>query len=193
MEALNREAYLNVAASWLSSHFSAAGFPLPEKIRMTCGFPKGRGKAIGQCWSDANSADGNFELFVSPVIAETVEALAILTHELAHAAVGVAAGHKGPFVKCARAMLLEGKPTATVAGAAFKQLVAPFVREFGDYPHAVLSANVNAKKQTTRLQKCECTDCGYTVRVTAKWLDEAGAPLCPCNQEAMAIGGAGKE
>ncbi len=27
--------------------------------------------------------------------------------------------------------------------------------------------------------KCECVTCGYTVRTARKWLEEAGAPLCP--------------
>lgn len=36
------------------------------------------------------------------------------------------------------------------------------------------------KKQTSRLLKAECGDCGYTVRVTAKWL-EIGAPHCPAH------------
>lgn len=33
-------------------------------------------------------------------------------------------------------------------------------------------------KQTTRLKKAVCSGCGYTVRVTAKWL-EIGPPGCP--------------
>lgn len=33
-------------------------------------------------------------------------------------------------------------------------------------------------KQSTRLKKCECSQCGYTVRVTQKWL-EIGPPHCP--------------
>lgn len=35
------------------------------------------------------------------------------------------------------------------------------------------------KKQTTRLLKVSCSECGYPARVTRKWLDKAGAPLCP--------------
>lgn len=34
------------------------------------------------------------------------------------------------------------------------------------------------KKQTTRLLKVECGQCGYTVRLTRKWLD-VGPPGCP--------------
>lgn len=33
-------------------------------------------------------------------------------------------------------------------------------------------------KQSTRLKKAECSQCGYTVRVTARWL-EVGPPHCP--------------
>lgn len=35
------------------------------------------------------------------------------------------------------------------------------------------------KKQKTRMLKCECAECGYTVRTARKWLEQAGAPLCP--------------
>jgi len=27
--------------------------------------------------------------------------------------------------------------------------------------------------------KCECSVCGYTVRITRKWLTLAGPPICP--------------
>jgi hypothetical protein len=33
--------------------------------------------------------------------------------------------------------------------------------------------------------KCECGDCGYTVRTSRKWLEESGAPICPCNKKSM--------
>ena len=46
------------------------------------------------------------------------------------------------------------------------------------------------KKQTTRLHKAECAECGYTVRVTAKWL-EVGPPHCPMHGAMVADFGAG--
>ena len=33
----------------------------------------------------------------------------------------------------------------------------------------------------------ECPTSGYTVRLTAKWVDEYGSPICPCCNEAMDI------
>ena len=43
----------------------------------------------------------------------------------------------------------------------------------------------HAGQQSTRMVKVVCAGCGYTARTTRKWLDEAGAPICPCNQEPM--------
>lgn len=37
-------------------------------------------------------------------------------------------------------------------------------------------------KAGSRLLKCECPECDYTVRVTQKWVD-VGLPTCPCGAE----------
>lgn len=56
------------------------------------------------------------------------------------------------------------------------------------YPHAELNAGKSGeKKQGTRLIKCECSACGYVCRTTSKWLEEIGAPLCPCSGERMGV------
>ncbi len=39
--------------------------------------------------------------------------------------------------------------------------------------------------QVGRLHKAKCPACGYIIRTARKWLDTAGAPLCPCNGEPM--------
>lgn len=51
------------------------------------------------------------------------------------------------------------------------------------------SAPVNNRppKQTTRMKKCVCEQCGYTVRLSQKWLD-VGRPGCP-EHGPMAIDG----
>ncbi len=41
------------------------------------------------------------------------------------------------------------------------------------------------KGSGSRLRKVQCAACGYVARVTGKWLDSAGPPLCPCNQKPM--------
>jgi hypothetical protein len=52
------------------------------------------------------------------------------------------------------------------------------VQKLGDYPHACLNAQ-QIRKQGTRLLKAECLSCGYTVRITKKWIEEVGLPVCP--------------
>ncbi len=42
------------------------------------------------------------------------------------------------------------------------------------------------RRQTvSRLHKAECRECGCVVRITAKWLDSIGPPLCPCSGKPM--------
>src|SRR3546814_10205757 len=55
-------------------------------------------------------------------------------------------------------------------------------RSVGPLPHARLDTDGEStapKKQKTLMLKCECAMCGYTVRTARKWLELAGAPLCP--------------
>src|SRR3546814_11502385 len=58
----------------------------------------------------------------------------------------------------------------------------PYTTLFRSLPHARLDTDGEStapKKQKTRMLKCECATCGYTVRTARKWLELAGAPLCP--------------
>ena len=59
-------------------------------------------------------------------------------------------------------------------------------------PTAIFDFDINPnalgpKKQTTRMLKCVCSECGYVARTTAKWLETVGAPLCACNSEQMEV------
>jgi len=189
---MNREQWLTKAKDSLLRSFEASGYgDYPRQIRVSCGWPSsGGGKAnnrtIGQAWSAECSEGGVSEIFISPVLADPIRVLDVLVHELCHVVVGLEHGHKGAFKQCARAMGLEGKMTATHAGAELVQELTVLSESLGEYPHDALAPAVKVKKQGTRLRKAECSECGYTVRVTAKWLD-IGAPICPCNREDMQI------
>jgi hypothetical protein len=193
-----REAWLHHAAELMAPMFAATGSPLPEKIRISCGFPSARatsekGKYIGMCYPPSMSADGTVEIMISPVLAEPLGVLATLAHELVHGAVGTECGHKGPFRRVAQAIGLVGPMRATVAGDQFKAAMKPVLEVLGPYPHAVLNASTR-KKQSTRLLKAECMSmddadenegkhCGYTVRITKVWVMTLGAPHCPLHGE----------
>jgi len=178
---MTREEWLNQLVAELRPMFAAINAPLPEKIRVTCGFPSSKARslnrAIGEHWSSVASDDGHDEILISPVISESMEAAAVLVHELAHAACP-GAGHKGEFVRVIRALWLEGKATATVAGQVFRDNFGPIVEAIGPYPHATLNVGRVRKVQSTRLIKSWCPTCGYTIRLTEKWAS-LGLPECP--------------
>ena len=183
---MNREAWLTECLTKLRSDFERVGFPLPEGIRVTCGWPSKsalavKRKRIGECWSPTCSKDGHHEVFISPAVSDPMEVLATLVHELDHAAVGVEAKHKGPFKACALALGLEGKMTATVAGEALKVRLQEIIEDVGEYEHAGLDKLCNGMpKQTCRQLKLACADCGCIVRMSQKMIDSPGPPTCAC-------------
>lgn len=194
---VNREQWLARGADHLARRvFAPAGVNLPSDYRVSCSWPGGGSarKRIGECWSRSASAAKVNEVFISPGIADPIKALDILAHELVHVADDCVNGHKGPFKRIAAAIGLEGKMTATMAGEALRAKLAAIVEHLGPYPHAALSL-ANRKKQTTRLVKVECSDCGCTFRITQKWLDEATDGLvCPvCHGSDVHADGAEQE
>jgi hypothetical protein len=203
---MNRETWLNQMAEMMRPRFEELGFPLP-KFRVSIGFTSaGKVSNIGgECWNSGNSADKSFEIFISPIIDEAVQVAAVLWHELTHAAVGFDQKHKGDFAKVMLAIGMLRPMTDSKPGPEFISYIQPFLTELGALPHAKLSwghavrprlvgenaedgedgdgeelgGSSNAKpKQKTRLLKVLCSECGYTARVSQKWLDK-GAPHCP--------------
>lgn len=187
-----REQWLVDVAAQLRTLFTNRGYTVPERVRVTCGWPhiggtRSKKKRIGEAWSSVCSADATFEIFISPALSDVIEVSATLVHELVHCVVvGLECGHKGAFVKCAKAMGLEGKMTATVAGERLRDILAGMCAAAGPYPHAVLGGlSSGEKKQGTRMLKVKCPGCGYVVRTTAKWLEQ-GCPTCVCGEEMVA-------
>src|SRR5258708_6630245 len=109
-----------------------------------------------------------------------MQVAAILGHELAHAAVGVAAHHGKEFRRVARGIGLVGQMSATTAGPEFEKATRPILEAAGPLPHGRLYVSAGAsshssrrKKQYSRPIRCACASCGYTVHATRKWLELA--------------------
>jgi len=182
-----REEWLTECAKLLADEFNIT---LPGKWRVAASWPNGgRGgsnnRILGQCFHPSSSADGHTEMLITWGDADPLSVAATLCHEMIHAAVGVEQGHNKVFADEARRCGLDGKPTATVAGAEFIRRSKKILRTLGKYPHAVVT--VSHRKQSTRMHKVECDDCGYIARTSAKWLGEMGSPICPCNGEHMRV------
>ncbi len=189
-----REEWLTNAVDALRPVFYEAGLSIPAKVKVSCGWPSKKAlaspvtgkRALGQCFASATSAEGYNEIFISPVLDDAIAVLDVLVHELVHAADDCVHGHRGPFASMARAVGLEGKLTSTHAGP--ELLAALNALNLPPYPHASVDVNrAGLPKQSTRLIKVACGECGYPVRVTRVWLTKAGAPVCPMHGVAMSI------
>jgi Peptidase family M48 len=172
---------------------AGAGSALVVPVRVTIGFPS-RGalavkrRRIGECWATSASANGTAEVLITPLLDDPLEVVAVLAHELGHAALGHKVGHRKPFARLMAKLGLEGPATATVPGDAFRTWATPVLRALGPLPHARLSALVKEGKRkpdSCRQLKVTCPTCGYLCRVTKKWLADAGAPLCPTDGVAL--------
>jgi hypothetical protein len=154
-----REEWLTAASAIISPEVGAP----PSYVSV--GFPKGRSgkrRAIGQCWDGRLSQDGRAHMFICPTLAEPVEVLAVLAHELCHAATP-GKGHKKPFIELARAFGLVKPWTATTPGPECAARLAHLANTLGAFPHAPL-ALVEKKKQTSRMRLWECA-CEPVVKV----------------------------
>lgn len=187
-----REQWLIEAVQKLRPLFFKQGYKVP-KVRVSCGWPSSRGlsakkPSIGECWDSKAADDKVHQIFLSPRLKNPLDSYGViptLAHEMAHAVVGLKNKHNSVFKKCIRSIGLEGKATSTFAGKEFIQNCKKLIAPLGSYPHSSINPSFRpSKKQTTRLVKCECGECGYNARVTRKWLEQ-GAPLCPCNSSPM--------
>lgn len=162
--------------------FARAGYTVPHQLSLSMGFPsKGkRGKAIGECWS-SKAVDGSVHaIIIRSTLSDGARIADVLLHEIVHATVGVDKKHGACFKACALAIGLEGKMRATVAGEELASKIAAWIDAHGNIPHNAIKADAKttSKKQTTRMIKVSCPECGYTCRTTRKWIDK-GTPLCP--------------
>jgi predicted SprT family Zn-dependent metalloprotease len=192
---ITREGWLIAAVTRLTSLFEANGYKMPP-VRVSCGWPSSRGlstkgRAVGECWEAAAATDGVSQIFVSPFLDQSLvpgEVVATLAHELIHAIIGHDKKHGKEFKKAMVAIGLEGKAKSTTGGPTLVATAIEWEKTIGPYPNASLDALKRpTKKQTTRMIKMTCKDCGYVARTTKKWLDLSGAPLCGCNKCSMEV------
>ena len=176
----NREEWLIKGVEELNKLITSKTTLTPKTVKVSTGFTGTRGsknKAIGVCYAASCASDNISQIFIHPEIEDSSRALDILLHELLHAYLPANTGHKGAFKQNALKTGLTGQMTATVASKELEAELADIISRIGEYPHAALKTD-SIKKDTTRLIKVECFNCGYVARVSRKWL-ATGAPICP--------------
>jgi len=190
-----REAWLRAATGELRPYFAARDLEIPENIRFAIAFPStGRnGNRVGEAWHCSTSEDGNFEIIVRADLADPVEILGVLTHELVHIVLPVDAGHGKLYRDAALKIGLEGKMRHAMPGKLLRAHLVELAPTLGPLPHARLNIERGRdnkgpadrpKKQGTRLLKAECPECAkaddpYVARIAASPARRKGPPHCP--------------
>lgn len=177
----NREAWLTNLAKAMRPHFAAIGCELPAAVRISFGWTARARIALGECWQSKATADEHFEIFISPLHGNMGPRTlaATLVHELIHTR---HRGHGKGFQADMAALGLEGPPTATTGGPGLWAWLDPLLDEAGPFPGSSINLADRAKKQTTRMLKCECTACGLIFRASRTTLQDAaldGLLNCP--------------
>lgn len=186
-----RQAWLEAGVKALRPMFEKAGKPVPQSLRVSMGWSTSGKRALGSCYRESASEDAHREIFISPVMNQSSRILGTLAHELCHAALPDGVAHGKEFIHLGHGIGLVGKPTNLgEGGPAFQWFIDTFVKNNGDYPSGAIldTGKGRAGKQKTAMLKMECLDCGYICRTTAKWIEDIGAPICPCNNQPMELG-----
>jgi hypothetical protein len=191
---LTRELWLDKAVQALETQvFKSLGHKMPEKWEISCGFPYGHAKAIGQCFDPVHSPEGVTHMFVCPTQHVAMEVLAIIAHEMCHAIVGCECGHKGEFKKIARAIGLEGKLTATFVsdGSELYSKLTAIAEKLGDYPHKGMVKRAKSKRGPMGgwVRLMSESDETYKVVISPKVLEEHGAPVDPWGEPMVRVDG----
>src|SRR6516164_4587655 len=172
----------------------------PEQICVTVQ-SKGRKQAVGWFGPERWKADKKsvHEINMSAEYLQSYDMGELILHELAHAENNVLGikdcsgrQHNTKFKTMAERLGLEVKPRDKSVGFEYTDL-AQGGKDFLSgikFDAKIFTAYRRTGKSKrgkvgSRLMKCECAECGYVVRTTRKWLDDVGAPLCPCNKQEM--------
>jgi len=181
----SREAWLRAGTNELRPHFASYGYTLPENIRFAIAFTSGgkRGRE-GECWHPESSADKHFEIFIRADMADPLEVLGVLTHELIHVLLPAETKHGKAFRDIALRIGLDGKMTHAKPAPPLQEKLNAIAASLGTLPHAALNfvvASDRPKKSGAKYIKAECSAaCGYTIRLIPKWA-KIGLPLCPAD------------
>tara|TARA_R110000764_G_scaffold95834_1_gene179728 strand:- start:1005 stop:1607 length:603 start_codon:yes stop_codon:yes gene_type:complete len=173
---ITREQWLNLSSVEISKLFKLEGYEYPTDAKISCGWALGGQKVVGSCNNRISSEANVNEIFISPIVQDSLEALGILTHEMIHAIDDCEHGHRGIFVKMMKAIGLEGKPTSTRIGKELEPKLLAIIEQIGSYPHKKL--NRATKKQGTRMLKMACSDCDWSFYASKKMIDRMVTNTC---------------
>lgn len=159
----------------------------------------GRRQALGWFWGNSwhqTKAASWHEINLCSEHLDTCDVGELIIHEMAHAenhTLGIrdctgGRMHNKKFKVMAERLGLEVQPRCKSVGYGYTKLgpeATAFLEKIA-FKRDVFIRHRNRSEQKksggTRMLKCECPECGYTIRTTAKWL-ATGVPTCACGTE----------
>lgn len=186
---LTREKWLETAFERINGKLFGLSDMAPY-CRLSVGFPAGsRPKkttlTLGQYWPPGATSDGVPQIFISPskhASGDPVEMLAVLVHEMVHAAIYPTKGHGKAFKRLALKVGLTGPMRHTVASNELRDKLKAIADDIGPFPHGTIDPTARPGKKG-KLRGYECDSCGFKFYTTQKWVDVAGDEMvCPDNK-----------
>jgi len=174
----NRETYLENATDILRKGlFKQKGYKVP-KVQLSVSWATsgnrsrhGEGvKVLGQCFPTGLCDSGINQVNITPyldgsTLKGTLRILGVLVHELVHAVDDCVSGHGTPFKRCAEAVGLTGKMTATTETEWLEDyLKENVIKPLGLFPHAKVVSG--KRKDSVRNLKVSCNCCGFSFRTS---------------------------
>lgn len=157
--------------------------------RLTCGWPSSGGlspkkRTVGQCHGSRGVDNSDtFEIFISPLLDDSLEVGGTVCHEIAHVAAGLKARHGEYFQRVCRYVgITKGKPTSAMPGSKLNDKLSKYVEQLGPYPHVKIQPQMKLKENNRpKMLKLECS-CGCKVNMSEKWFIQSGCPTCGCGK-----------
>jgi hypothetical protein len=185
-----REAWLDQAWAVLTKHFSeTTSWPinLPE-VRLSVGFARGKrpGKKL-TAQTIFETEDKKPQVFVTPVATSATAVLTLLVEQIA--IIRAKRYNESLALSQARCGLITASPacpTTTLAGGNLEKALASIVAKIGTYPHAAVTSSYTPRDSGG--VKVQCSESGYKLRISEKWLAKYGAPICPHCSQRMTVG-----
>jgi len=174
----SREEWFMRAQAAAEPVFAKAGYPLPPKIRIGCGWPSGgkRSHALGEAWPSGVSGDTTYEIFINPRMSTAIlqgdmvdkdhpmfaegdlQVLCTVWHEFVHCALWHAGYDKhkhGAEFKALAADIgqeIKNRKGGTAWLPEYIKQAQAVLDEIGPYPMAPMLGMTSAKPtQTTRM------------------------------------------
>ena len=159
----NREAWLRSVVEELRPAFFEAGHRIPERLRVSCGFPSSA--RLGRPWDHASeswsadvSQDGTYEIFISPEANDLAYVVGLLARELIRICTP---GSRtiGRRQLVAAIGLLGSLQRITIHEKLVRRIDDIRVK-LGPYPHGRIDVNRRPKVGNSRMTYLICHSCG---------------------------------